>query len=122
MPKLVELDERAKFASQLEEDVGPVVFLNKFDVNPEEFKQFLEAWEKDATYFKSQPGFISAQLHKGIGNSGTFINYTIWESTTQFRKAVEKSGFQTFISNYPSSTIISPHILKKVHVPGICVE
>ena len=122
MPKLVELDERAKFASQLAEDVGPVIFMNKFDVDPEEFEQFLKAWEKDATYFKSQPGFISAQLHKGIGNSGVFINYTIWESTTQFRKAVEKSGFQTFISNYPSSTIISPHIFKKVHVPGICVE
>jgi quinol monooxygenase YgiN len=90
MPKLVELDERAKFASQLAEDVGPVVFMNKFDVNPKEFEQFLKAWEKDATYFKSQPGFISAQLHNGIGNSGTFINFTIWESTTQFRKAVEK--------------------------------
>jgi hypothetical protein len=31
------------------------------------------------TYFNSQPGFISAHLDKGIGASGIFINYTVWE-------------------------------------------
>jgi heme-degrading monooxygenase HmoA len=122
MTKLVELDDNVKFSSQLEEDVGPIVFMNKFTVKPEDFDQFLKAWEKDATYFKSQPGFISAQLHKGIGASGTFINYTVWESTAQFRKAVHKPDFQTWLSNYPASTIVSPHIFKKVAVPGICVN
>src|SRR5881628_878059 len=122
MAKLVESDERVKFRAQLEEDVGPVVFINQFLVKPEDFERFLKAWQKDAEYFKGQPGFISAQLHKGIGASGIFINYTIWESTTQFRNAVDKSDFQTWLSNYPDSTIISPHILKKVAVPEICVE
>jgi heme-degrading monooxygenase HmoA len=122
MAKLVEIDEKAKFRAQLEQDVGPVVFMNQFHVKPEDFENFLKGWQKDAEYFKSQPGFISAQLHKGIGASGVFINYTIWESTTLFRKAVDKSNFQTWLSNYPESTIISPHIFKKVAVPGICVE
>jgi heme-degrading monooxygenase HmoA len=122
MAKLVEIDESAKFRAQLEEDVSPVVFLNQFHVKPEDFEKFLTGWQKDAEFFKSQPGFISAQLHKGIGVSGIFINYTIWESTTQFRKAVDKSNFQTWLSNYPDSTIISPHLFKKVAVPGICVE
>ena len=122
MAKLVELDDSVKFSSQLEEDVGPIVFMNKFTVKPEDFDKFLKAWEKDATYFKSQAGFISAQLHKGIGASGIFINYTIWESTAHFRKAVHKSDFQTWLSNYPASTIVSPHLFKKVAVPGICVE
>src|SRR5262245_50168641 len=110
MAKLVELDDNVKFSSQLEEDVGPIVFMNKFTVSLEDFDQFLKAWEKDAAYFKSQPGFISAQLHKGIGVSGVFINYTVWESTTQFRNAVHRSDFQTWLSNYPASTIVSPHI------------
>ena len=122
MAKLVESDERAKFRAQLEEDVGPVVFINQFLVKPEDFERFLKAWQKDAEYFRGQPGHISAQLHKGIGASGIFINYAIWESTTQFRNAVHKSDFHTWLSNYPDSTIISPHLLKKVAVSGICVE
>lgn len=122
MAKLVELDDNAKFFSQLQQDIGPVVFMNQFLVKAEDFDHFVKSWEKDAAYFKGQPGFISAQLHKGIGASGIFVNYTVWESTTQFRNAVNKSGFQSFLSNYPEDTIISPHIFKKVAVPGICVE
>ena len=95
MAKLVEIDDNVKFSSQLEEDVGPIVFVNKFNVKPEDFDKFLEAWEADAKYFKSQPGFISAQLHKGIGASGIFINYAIWESTAQFKKAVYNTDFDT---------------------------
>ena len=87
MAKFIEMDDYVKFSSQLEEDVGPIVFVNKFTVNPEDADEFLKAWEADATYFKSQPGLISAQLHKGIGGSGTFINYAIWESTEQLKKA-----------------------------------
>jgi len=123
MAKLVETDERAKFRAQLEEDVGPVVFINQFLVKPEDFESFLKAWQKDAEYFRGQPGHISAQLHKGIGASGIFLNYTIWESTTQFRTAVGKVGnFQAWLSKYPDSTIIYPHLLNKVAVCGICVE
>jgi heme-degrading monooxygenase HmoA len=122
MPKFIEMDDHVKFLSQLEEDVGSIVFVNKFTVNPEETKEFLKAWEEDASYFKSQPGLISAQLHKGIGGSGIFINYAIWESAGQLKKAVTKTDFQTRLSKYPASTTISPHILKKVAVPGICVE
>ena len=119
MAKLIEMDENVNFSSQLEEDVGPIVFMNKFTVKPQDPDQFLKAWEKDATYFKSQPRFISAQLHK------TLVP-VVYSLTTpfgsHFRKAVHKSDFQTWLSNYPGSTIISPHIFKKVAVPGICVE
>ena len=91
-------------------------------MNPEDVDEFLKAWEADAAYFKSQPGLISAQLHKGIGGSSTFINYAIWESTAQLKKAVNNIDLQSRLSNYPASTVISPHIFKKVAVPGICVE
>jgi heme-degrading monooxygenase HmoA len=122
MAKFIEMDDRVKLSSQLEEGVGPIVFVNKFTVNSEDVDEFLKAWEADATYFKSQPGLISAQLHKGIGGSGIFINYTIWESTAQLKRAVNNTDFQTRLSKYPASTTISPHIFKKVAVPGICVE
>ena len=122
MAKLVEMDENFTFSSQLEEDIGPIVFVNKFTVNPEDFDEFLKAWKADAAYFKSQPGLISTQLHKGIGASGTFINYAVWESTAQLKKAVNNTDLQTRLAKYPASTVISPHIFKKVAVPGICVE
>ena len=54
MAKLVEIDDNVKFSSQLEEDVGPIVFVNKFSVKSEDFDKFLKAWEADAKYFKSQ--------------------------------------------------------------------
>jgi heme-degrading monooxygenase HmoA len=122
MTKFIEMDDYVNFLSQLEEDAGPIVFVNKFSVNPKDADEFLKAWEADAIYFKSQPGLISAQLHKGIGGSGTFINYAVWESTVQLKKAVNNTDLQTRLSKYPASTVISPHILKKVAVPGICVE
>ena len=122
MAKFIEMDDHVKFSSQLEEDVGPIVFVNKFTVNTEDINEFLKAWEADAAYFKSQPGLISAQLHKGIGESGTFINYAVWESTEHLKKAVNNTDLQSRLSKYPASTVISPHIFKKVAVPGICVE
>ena len=122
MAKLVEMDEHKSIFAQMEEDVGPVILINKFSVEPKEFDQFMKGWASEAEKFKQQPGFISTQLHRGIGGSGTFINYAVWESTSQFKKAVNNTDFQTRLSNYPASTVISPHIFKKVAVPGICVE
>jgi hypothetical protein len=37
MAKLIELDERVKIFAQMEGDVGPIILLNKFSVDPEEF-------------------------------------------------------------------------------------
>ena len=57
--------------------------INKFSVDPKEFEQFLNGMATEAEKFcfiKAQPGFISTQLHKGIGESGTYINYAVWES------------------------------------------
>jgi hypothetical protein len=31
--------------------------------------QLLKAWAADAAFLKTQPGCISAQLHRGIGGS-----------------------------------------------------
>lgn len=123
MAKLIEMDERVTIFAQMEEDVGPVILMNKFSVDPQEFDQFLKGWATEAEKFKEQPGFISTQLHKGIGGSGTFINYAVWEFTEHFKRAVNKvMDPQDRMSAYPPSTVASPHLFKKVAVPGICVE
>jgi quinol monooxygenase YgiN len=122
MDKFVETDEHVKLSEQLEENVGPIILINRFNVKPEETDQFLKAWEKDATYFKSQPGFISTQLHRGIGGSGVFVNYAVWESTALFKKALGNIDIQELLSDYPASAVVSPHLFKKIAVPGICVD
>jgi quinol monooxygenase YgiN len=123
MAELIEMDKRVGIFEQMEENVGPVILINKFSVNPDEFEQFIKGWATEAEKFKEQPGFISTQLHKGIGKSGTFVNYAVWESAAQFKEAVRKvMDPQDRLSAYPPSTIASPHLFKKVAVPGICVD
>ncbi|MGH9987956.1 MAG: antibiotic biosynthesis monooxygenase family protein [Nitrososphaeraceae archaeon] len=53
---------------------NPVIFKNKFNMKPEYVDGFLKRWTADAALFKQQPGFFSAQLHRGIAGSSTFIN------------------------------------------------
>jgi len=128
MAKFVEMDDRMKFKDQIEEKImGSVILINKFNVEPNKVGQFFKDWGDDAINFKQQPGFISAQLHKGIGQSSVFINYAVWESMEHYKQAINKMLFtpesQSPLLKYDDdSLIISPHLFKKVAVPGICED
>lgn len=126
MAKLIEMDENVTLKDQMENQVaGPVVLINKFNVDSDEVEQFLKAWKEDAIKFKDQSGFISAQLHKGIGKSTVFVNYAVWESLEDFKNALDNvigPDFQSQLSKYPKSLVVSPHLFKKVAVRGICLD
>ena len=129
MAKFVEMDDIVKFKEQIEEKEidGQVILINKFNVKPDKVEQFLKDWGEDAINFKKQPGFISAQLHKGIGKSSVFINYAVWESLEHHKAVINKRLFssesQSPLLKYDDdSLVISPHLFKKVAVPGICEE
>jgi quinol monooxygenase YgiN len=126
MAKLVEMDENATLKDEMENQVtGPVILINKFNVDSNKVEQFLKAWKEDVTKFKGQSGFISAQLHQGIGKSTVFVNYAVWESLEHFKKAVDNvigPDFESQLSKYPKSLVVSPHLFKKVAVPGICAD
>jgi quinol monooxygenase YgiN len=126
MLKRVEMDERVTTAAQAEEvkeDNEPVILINKFNVKPEEVDKFLEAWAWDAAYLKQKPGFISTQLHRGIGGSCVFINYAVWESVEHYKRAtLDDPTFMSSLERYPDSTIAAPHLFRKVAVTGICVD
>jgi heme-degrading monooxygenase HmoA len=121
MIKLIEMDETVTLQQQLGQEIGPVILINKFTVKPEEVDQLLAAWSADATFFKRQPGFISAQLHRGVGGSCVFINYAVWESVEHFRRAFSQPEFREATKAYPPSTTTSPHLFQKVAVSNICV-
>jgi heme-degrading monooxygenase HmoA len=128
MAKFVEMDERVKFKDQIEEKIdGSVILINKFNVAQGKVEQFLKDWGEDATNFKQQPGFISTQLHKGIGKSSVFINYAVWESMEHYKKAINKILFRSksrspLLKYDDESLVISPHLFKKVAISGICVD
>jgi heme-degrading monooxygenase HmoA len=122
MVRIIEMDEKVTIKSQLEEDVGPVIVLNKFTVKPEDVDEFLRVFEDTTKKFKQQPGFISAQLHRGIGGSSTFFNYVVWESAEHFKGAFSRPEFKASMAEVLPNVTMSPHLFKKVAVPGICVE
>lgn len=121
MPKFTEMDHATTFASQLRDEGGPVVLVNTFVVPPEDADRLLATWSADAAIMKRQPGFISTQLHRGVGGSGVFLNYAVWESVAHFRTAFANPEFQARLADYPESATVSPHLFRPVAVPGICV-
>ena len=122
MVKIIEMDKDVTLSTQMEEKDGPILIINTFTVKPEEAEQFLQAWAADAQVMKRQPGFISAQLHRGIAGSCVFVNYAVWESPEHLKQAYNNPEFQSLTTQYPSSVTASPHLFRKVAVPGICLS
>jgi heme-degrading monooxygenase HmoA len=71
---------------------------------------------------KQQPGFISAQLHRGITGSSMFFSNAVYESAEHFKQAFNNPEFRSTMAALPPNTVMSPHLFKKVAVPDICVD
>lgn len=121
MPLLRPLDPAFPIDRQLAVDATPVVLVNLVTLDKADEPRFLEAWQNDAAFMKRQPGFISTQLHRAIGDSSAYMNYAVWESTAHYRTAFTHPEFKASLAAYPSSVVAIPHLFQKVAVPGICV-
>ena len=47
-----------------------------------------------------------------------FFNYAVWESVEHFKRAFGNPEFQAKMKDHPPSAAASPHLVKKVAVPG----
>src|SRR5271165_1971995 len=121
MSLLRPLDPNFPIERQLGIEIGPVVLVNIFTLDKADEPGFLIIWQDDAAFMKRQPGFISTQLHRALGESPTYLNYAVWESNAAFRAAFSHPDFLARISRYPASVVATPHLFRKVAVPGICV-
>lgn len=121
MPIMRPLDPAFPIDRQIGIDAKAIVLINLFTLDPADEAVFLQAWEDDASFMKTQPGLISIQLHRAIGENPTYLNYAVWESTAAFRAAFTHPEFRAKLGAYPSSEVASPHLFQKVAVPGICV-
>ncbi len=72
----------------------------------------MDAFKATAEIITKQPGFISMQLHRAIGDNPTDLNYVVWESTEAVRAAFTDPEFAK-LPAYPSSVVASPHLFEK---------
>jgi len=121
MSPLRPLDPAFPIERQLVVEAAPVVLVNVFTLDKADEPEFLKVWRDDAEFMKRQPGFISTQLHRAVGDSPTYLNYAVWESTAAFRAAFAHPEFVAKLSAYPSSAVATPHLFQKVAVEGVCV-
>jgi heme-degrading monooxygenase HmoA len=119
--RLREIDDQVTYVQQLQEDNGPVVLINQFNLAPGDADQFPELWADDAAFMKQQPGFISTQLHRGTAGSTTYVNVAVWESAQSLARAFSSPQFQALLARYPDTSTAAPHLFTKVAVPGICL-
>lgn len=120
--KFQELEPRATIASQLSDTDGSVIPLNVFTLEAQDAEAFLKAWSAESEFFAKQPGYISTQLHKGVGGNTMYVNYAVWESTADFAAAFHNPKFKETAKQFPASVIARPHLIRKIAVPGFCVE
>jgi len=121
MPLMHPLDPSFPIERQITIDASPVVLVNLFTLDKADEQTFLNVWQDDAAFMKRQPGFISTQLHRAIGENPTYLNYAVWESNAAFRAAFGHPEFRAKLATYPASAVASPHLFQTVAVPGICV-
>ncbi|MBA3906157.1 MAG: antibiotic biosynthesis monooxygenase [Pseudonocardiales bacterium] len=94
MLKHVELDPSFRLQQQYADSTGrTAILVNLFDVDPKDQEYFTAAWRKDAEFFEAQPGYISAQLHQGVGGSRMFMNYAVFENTAAFAATNDQPEF-----------------------------
>jgi quinol monooxygenase YgiN len=112
-------DPTVSFEDQLQSDhAGPVILVALYSVPPEQIDAFVKVWTDRAHMMKQQPGFISAQLHRGVGGASLFVNYVVWESLATCRvanKASQAAG--PLVPGF----VARPVLVEKIAIPGLCV-
>lgn len=48
MARVLEMDESVSIFSQMNENLGPVILINKFNVDPSESDEFVKGWAEEA--------------------------------------------------------------------------
>ena len=73
-----------------------VVLINPFGVDAASDDEFLAAWDRAARYLSTQPGFVSARLHRALSTDAKFrfVNVAEWASPQDFQAAVTSEEFR----------------------------
>ncbi|WP_235811231.1 antibiotic biosynthesis monooxygenase family protein, partial [Pseudomonas syringae group genomosp. 3] len=113
MSSVEPLDPSFPLSRQMGIDAAPIVLINVCTLSPEDEAAFLVAWASDAAFMKKQPGFISTQLHRALGDSPTYLNYAVFESAQSWRAAFKHPDFREITKAHPPSLYFVPIYFKK---------
>ncbi|MFC9502765.1 antibiotic biosynthesis monooxygenase family protein [Streptomyces sp. NPDC057002] len=123
MIELRDLDTSAPFLTQLQglDDGQPITFVNTFITPEGQIDKVIDVWRQDSLIMKAQPGFVSAQLYRGTGDSRVLTNVAVWETLTSLKNAFLREEFQNTLPLYPDGTLCHPLVVRAASVPGVCV-
>ena len=102
------------------------VLINPFEVPPEVAdEQFLAGWQQAADYLGTQPGFVSARLHRAISPDPRFrfVNIAEWESPQAFASAVGSEGFRALAQNNRAPNHPALYqVVRTVHAASVAAD
>ena len=120
MLTIKEMDANTPFFSQLSQTATPVTLVFQFNVPAAFEQQCLAAWKNHGLCMKQFTGYLGEQLHKGLGGSDVYINYSTWESVALFTAAFGTAQSQACLAAYPDEAVLTGQLLTKVAVEGVC--
>ncbi|CPT98187.1 Antibiotic biosynthesis monooxygenase [Mycobacteroides abscessus] len=109
MFEIKSLDGQFEVSDQLQGDHdGVVTFVAVHRVKLDDIPAFLNAWENEGPFLIKQPGFISRELVKSLGDkSETLIDYTKFDSLSALRDALFHPDHQALIAPYQELSGVS---------------
>jgi heme oxygenase (mycobilin-producing) len=74
----------------------PFVFVNAFEIPPDQIDAFLEGWRDRADFMRRQPGFRGYRMLRALQPDSRFqlINVARWDSVEAFGTATANPDFQ----------------------------
>jgi heme-degrading monooxygenase HmoA len=79
----------------MDENTGPVVLINLFEVPAGADEGFIAAWEHARDFLAAQDGYRSTALHRSLGGEAEFrfVNVAEWASPAAFQAAISQPDF-----------------------------
>jgi heme-degrading monooxygenase HmoA len=95
--------------------MGPVPFVNCFEVPAGREEEFLTRWSQVNAYMRTKPGFVSNRLHRSLSPQARFrfVNYVHWD-TVEGWEAAHDDGFRRLVSDPGWADFTSTHALYEV--------
>jgi len=93
-----------------------VVVINPFEIRAGSEARAEAAWDRLAAYFREQPGYVSARLHRAINPGARFHLVTVaeWETPLDFMAALENPEIQKLVEESPELSVNFPGLYEVI--------
>lgn len=90
--------------------------INPFEVPEGNEARALAAWDRFAAYFRRQPGYVSARLHRAVDPAARFHLVTVaeWESAEHFVAALGRPEFQALVASADDGVTAHPGLYEVI--------